>query len=72
MKVGGVFAIELLSKFTLKSNTEGVSFMAFPMRSSLTMTTVMPAGPIFFWAPANINPNCKKHYYYNILLNKYL
>ena len=27
------------------------------MRSSLTMTIVTPAGPTFFCAPAQINPN---------------
>lgn len=57
INVGGVFAIELLSKFTLKSKIEGVVETAFPIKSSRTITTVIPDGPIFFCAPANTNPN---------------
>lgn len=33
--------------------------IAFPKRSSLTITNVTPAGPMFFWAPANMTPNLK-------------
>ncbi|KAJ6637203.1 hypothetical protein Bhyg_09932, partial [Pseudolycoriella hygida] len=31
--------------------------IAFPIKSSRTITTVIPAGPIFFCAPPNIKPN---------------
>jgi hypothetical protein len=30
----------------------GVPATVWPIRSSRTMTTVTPAGPMFFWAPA--------------------
>lgn len=36
----------------------GHSFRAWPNRSSRTMTTVTPAQPTFFWAPAKMSPNC--------------
>lgn len=37
----------------------GHSFDAWPNKSSRTMTTVTPAQPTFFWAPAKISPNYK-------------
>ena len=56
MKVGGVLATEFSLATSAKSKIDGVIPKAFPIRSSLTITTVIPAGPMFFCAPANINP----------------
>ncbi len=51
-KVGGVLSMEPSSAMALKSHTAGVPGRALPMRSSRTITTQMPDGPMFFCAPA--------------------
>jgi len=57
-KVGGVLWSELSFAMTVKSRTVGQVTDALPRRSSRTITNVTPAGPMFFWAPAKITPNC--------------
>lgn len=48
MNVGGVLYTELSFATTAKSKTDGVIGIAYPIRSSLTITRVIPAGPMFF------------------------
>lgn len=48
MNVGGVLWIELSFAVTAKSKTDGVIGKACPNKSSLTITKVIPAGPMFF------------------------
>ena len=49
---GGVFSMLSASACFCQSKILGQSFRAWPIRSSRTTTTVRPAGPMFFWAPA--------------------
>lgn len=57
LKQGGVLYRELFPACTLYSSTEGHSRRAKPSRSSRMITTVTPAEPTFFCAPAKITPN---------------
>lgn len=51
-KVGGVLYNELAAKLSLKFKIAGVIGNAWFSRSSRMITTTIPAGPKFFWAPA--------------------
>lgn len=59
INVGGVLLIELALAMTLKSKIVGVIGIACPIRSSRTITNVIPDGPMFFCAQAKITPNCR-------------
>ena len=50
--VGGVLSIEPSFAMAAKSMNAGVDGRARPSRSSRTITSVRPAGPMFFCAPA--------------------
>lgn len=57
INVGGVLWIELSAERIEKSKIDGVTTIAFPIRSSLIITKAIPAAPMFFWAPPNTKPN---------------
>src|SRR5450830_1680693 len=56
--VGGVLYIDSCSATMVQSNADGQIGKALPSKSSRTMTTVRPAGPIFFCAPPKMTPYC--------------
>lgn len=57
-KVGGVLNKEFDDERTEKSKNVGQLGFLEPIKSSRTMTTATPAGPIFFWAPKKMIPYC--------------
>ena len=55
-KQGGVLNMESFSAWVLYLSMVGTCAGTRSSRSSRMMTTVTPAGPMFFWAPAKISP----------------